>query len=333
MNLQKLNLYTFLVSILSLTLISCSDDDDNVSPTPEGDDTFEIIANSENHNTLEGLLQDTGLDQVLNDGFYTVFAPTDDAFSNVDLSSLNNDQLTNVLLNHVIVGESFFQAPPASTQTTFSTGYFNTSATGVGENNLDLYINIGDDIVLNGESNVTSPDLNANNGVVHVVDEVIPMPDITTFVTADPALNDLLEALTRNDQPDFVTTLSTPNGTDPAPFTVFAPRNDLSDSENPDIVFQNLLNELNLDNMSEIPQQVLTEALNSHVVAGDNITSGELPEDEVIPIQTLGDEISLNTGNLTITDLNDRDSSIDIVDIQATNGVIHAIDQVILPQQ
>ena len=124
MKFKNLNVYTFLLTILSLSLVSCSDDDDGPGPTPAGSDTFEIIAESPDHETLEQALVDTGLDQALNDGVYTVFAPTDAAFSNVDLSGLNNDQLTNILLNHVLVGETFFQAPAGSTQSTFKHRFF-----------------------------------------------------------------------------------------------------------------------------------------------------------------------------------------------------------------
>ena len=89
----------------SLLLINCSDDDsDPAEPIENNPTTFEIISESPDHNTLEQVLTDTGLDQVLNDGNFTVFAPTDDAFEQVDLSGLSNDQLTNVLLNHVVNG-------------------------------------------------------------------------------------------------------------------------------------------------------------------------------------------------------------------------------------
>ena len=49
MNFKNLNVYTFLLTILSLSLISCSDDDDGPGQTPEGSDTFEIIADSPDH--------------------------------------------------------------------------------------------------------------------------------------------------------------------------------------------------------------------------------------------------------------------------------------------
>ena len=221
MNIFKQHYLKFLSLLLVVFISSCNDDDDDVAPTPPGSDTFEIIAESPDHETLEQALIDTGLDQVLNDGIYTVFAPTDDAFSNVDVSNLSQEQLSNILLNHVLPGETFAVSPGVSQTQTFSTGYFKTAATEQiteNGNNIDMYVNVGDNVTINGSATVTTADLNANNGVVHVVDEVIMLPDVTTFATADPTFDNLEAALTRNDQPDFVGTLSTPNGTDPAPF-------------------------------------------------------------------------------------------------------------------
>jgi transforming growth factor-beta-induced protein len=312
------------LSILVFSLNSCEDDDGNVTPTPPGSNTFEIIAESPNHEILEQALLDTGLDEALNDGVYTVFAPTDDAFSGVDLSGLNNEQLSNILLNHVLNGEIFFQPPAGSTQTTLSTGYFNSLATEkiTGNNNsMNMYVSVDDNVVVNGNSTVSTPDLNANNGVVHVVDQVITLPDVTTFAVADPTFDNLQAALTRDDQPDFVGTLSTPNGTDPAPFTVFAPTND---------AFGALLNELGLDNLADVPQQTLTSTLNSHVIAGANVRAADLTDETV---QSLEAELDIDASESTITDPNGRVSNIIVTDVQAANGVIHAIDQVILPQQ
>ena len=224
--------------------------------------TFDVIAESPNHNTLEQALVDTGLDQVLNSGDFTIFAPTDAAFNEVDLSGLSDTQLTNVLLNHVITGTIL--------STDLSTTYVKTNATEMitgDANPLDLYINLDDGVTLNGAAAVTTPDVIGNNGVVHVTDAVIPMPDITTFATADPTFENLAAALTRDDQPDFVDVLSTPNGTDPAPFTVFAPTND---------AFANLLSNQGFDSLADVPQDLLESTLNSHVVAGVNVRAADL---------------------------------------------------------
>ena len=322
MNIFKQHYLKLLTLLLVVSVSSCDDDDDDVAPTPPGSDTFEIIAESPDHETLEQALIDTGLDQVLNDGIYTVFAPTDDAFSNVDVSNLSQEQLSNILLNHVLPGETFAVSPGVSQTQTFSTGYFKTAATEQiteNGNNIDMYVNVGDNVTINGSATVTTADLNANNGVVHVVDEVIMLPHITTFATADPTFDNLEAALTRNDQPDFVGTLSTPNGTDPAPFTVFAPTN---------AAFGSLLDFLDVDGLADIDETTLTATLNNHVIAGANVRAADLTNGDV---STLGGDITIDADNAQIIDQNGRAIDIVVTDVQTANGVVHAIDKVILP--
>lgn len=312
--MKKLNFTITLLLTIGLFLTSCSDDDAS-TPIENNSTTFELIADSPEHETLEQALIDTGLDETLNSGTFTVFAPTDDAFAQVDLSNLTNDELTNILLNHVLNG--------TATSSDLSNTYLNSQAvekfTG-NENPLSLYINVDAGVTLNGAASVTQADLDASNGVVHVTDAVIPMPDITTFATADPQFSSLATALTRDDQPDFVGTLSTEAGTDPAPFTVFAPTND---------AFASVLTELGVESLEDIDGPTLTSTLNFHVLAGSNVRASDLTDGEVA---TLEGNVDINAANATITDPNGRVSNITFTDVQTTNGVIHVIDQVILPE-
>ena len=154
-----------------------------------------------------------------------------------------------------------------------------------------------------------------------MVDAVIGLPTIVTFATADPNFSTLVAALTRADQPDFVSILSTPDGSDPAPFTVFAPTND---------AFGSLLTELEASGLDDIDKETLTATLNHHIVGGANVLSTSLSDN--MTVETLGGDITANiTGGATLTDANDRVSNLVAVDVQAANGVIHAIDKVILP--
>ncbi|SHE50308.1 transforming growth factor-beta-induced protein [Psychroflexus salarius] len=308
---MKFQLKTLTLVLLTLVFTSC-DDDDSGEPITNVQTTFEIIASSPDHTILEQALIDTGLDEALNQGTYTVFAPTDDAFSGVLLDQLSNEQLTNILLNHVIDG--------LAASNTLENGYFTTLATESASgnaNNIDVYINTDSGVELNGASSVTSADLGASNGIVHVVDAVIPIPDVVTFATIDPTFDTLEAALTRSDQPDFVGTLSSSDA--PAPFTVFAPTNQ---------AFSDLLDELGATSLDDIGGPTLTSTLNSHVVGGLNVTSNELESGSV---ETLGDDITIDAENVQIVDQNGRTIEIVVTDVQTSNGVIHAIDRVILP--
>jgi transforming growth factor-beta-induced protein len=300
------------IFLLILNVSSCLDDDSSqiIDNTPS---TFERIANSDVHNTLEQLLIETNLDDALSMGVYTIFAPTDEAFAAVDLEGLSNEEVVQLLLNHVISG--------SAESTDFSNGYIFSSATENftgNENNINMYVNVDGGITLNGVSTVITDNINASNGVVHVVDAVIPIPDITTFATADSRFDTLVEALTRDDQPDFVSILSSFDS--PAPFTVFGPTND---------AFSDLLVELDLTDLSEIDTATLTSTLNTHVVAGELLREESLT---LGTVNTLGDDFELDPSINVITDLNGRDINIIITNVQAGNGVIHVVDQVILPQ-
>jgi len=300
-----------LIAIVAVLLSACYEDD-AAAPIANDPTTFEIISESPDHAILEDLLLSFGLDEDLNSGLFTVFAPTDAAFGNIDTSSLTDSQVKNILLNHVVQGA-------AESSSLFST-YLNTLAVeslSGAENNLSLYVNVGTEITLNGQSVVTDPDNLASNGVVHIVNEVITIPNVTTFATADPTFGILVEALTLDGQPDFVATLSSFEA--PAPFTVFAPTND---------AFVTALTELGVESLTDIAPSVLTSILNTHVIANANITSAEL---ESGTVETLGETFELDAENATITDQNGRTISIILTDVQAGNGVVHVVSSVILP--
>lgn len=247
-------------------------------------------------------------------GDFTVFAPDNAAFA-AFTNPLDND-LNQILSNHVISGVSALSTGLTNT-------YVKTLATfGDTDSNLSLYINTDDGVTLNGKAKVTKADIIASNGVIHVVDNVIDLPTIVDFALADPNFGTLVTALTRSDLTfDFVGTLSTPYGTAPAPFTVFAPTND---------AFASLLTELGVSGLNDIDEPTLKATLNHHAVAQANVLAANLSDG--MTISTLGGDITANvTGGATLTDANGRVSNIIATDVQASNGVIHAIDKVILP--
>lgn len=311
---------TSLMILLSVVLFACSNDDDTVEPIVEVTIADFVAANSDYSSLLDALNRANLVSTLDGTGQFTVFAPNNAAFSAFlsanGFASLNDvpvDILTNVLLNHVIAGTV------ESGQ--LVTGYVNTLATyGTSNNNLSLYVNTTSGVELNGISSVTTADISASNGVIHAVDVVIDLPTVVTFATADATFGNLVAALTRPDQPDFVSILSTPFGTNPASFTVFAPTND---------AFADLLAELGVNDLSDIDTATLTATLNTHVIAGANVRAEDLVDGMVT---TLGGDVDINAGNAIITDANGRESNIIVTNVQASNGVVHAIDKVILPQ-
>lgn len=309
----------------SVILTSCNKDDDN----PDVVRTLNIVGIANETPELSILVDalaaaDGNLPAALSGGPFTVFAPTNDAFAAFlsangfnSLSDVPTDVLTQILLNHVIQGEL--------RASDLSTSYGKTMAVEAttGEN-LSIFIDTSAGVTLNGVSDVTTADIEASNGVIHIVDTVIGLPTVVDFALADQTFSTLVSALTRSDLTfDFVGTLSTPAGTAPAPFTVFAPTND---------AFGDLLTELGASGLSDIDEPTLKATLNLHAIAGANVRSSALTDN--MTISTLGGDVTGNvSGGATITDVNGRVSNIVVVDVQAANGVIHVIDKVILPQQ
>ncbi|MFT7605570.1 MAG: transforming growth factor-beta-induced protein, partial [Saprospiraceae bacterium] len=159
------------IFILALPLFfaACGNDDD---ADPEPQSIVEIAAGDDQFSTLVDALTRVGLVSVLEgSGPFTVFAPTNDAFtaSGVDLSALTDEQLTEVLLYHVLGAEITSSAIQEGQ--TYTTTAANTAP---GDNQLSLLIEkTGSAVQLNGSVNVTTADVDATNGVIHIIDDVL----------------------------------------------------------------------------------------------------------------------------------------------------------------
>ena len=317
------------ILLISLTTLqSCNDDTDDGLPNggpvePATNTIVDIASGAENLSILVSALEKSDLISTLSgQGPFTVLAPSNEAFNTfLNDNGFNNlddvpvDILTNILLNHVVGGRL------ASTDLT--TGYATTFAiSSASQASMSIFIDITNGVKFNGVSSVSTADISADNGIVHLVDAVIGLPDVVTFAVADPTFSTLVAALTRDDlTTDFVGILSTSTGTSPAPFTVFAPTND---------AFGSLLSELGITGLADINEPTLDAVLKNHVVAEANVFDTDLTDD--MTVTTLGGDITANvTGGATLTDSSGRVSDIIATNIQANNGIIHAINKVILP--
>ena len=324
--MKKLNLKLFAtVFITALLFISCSnDDDDNNNMEPKT--ITEIAQANPEFSILVSALVKAELATTLNQsGNYTVFAPTNTAFTTFlndngfqDLNAVPTAVLKELLLNHVL--NSKVQS------TDITTGYVKTLAKGNASttNTISMYINKGDKVVINGGKDnkgatVTTADIMASNGVIHVVDAVIAIPTIVNHAVANATFSTLVAALSFNTTSGFVTTLS---GTTNSPFTVFAPTN---------TAFTNFLAETKYSGLAAIPSSVLETSLKYHVVTGANVQSTALTNG--MKVNTFANQqFTINlTNGATITDASNRVSNIIVTDVQCANGIIHAIDKVLLP--
>ncbi len=131
-------------------------------------DIVETAAGAGQFNTLAAALDAAGLIPTLKgDGPFTVFAPTDEAFSRLPEGTVENllrpenrDQLTAILTYHVVAGKVMAEDVVKL-----------TSATTV--NGADVSIKVQDGAVRIDDANVIKTDIGASNGVIHVIDNVI----------------------------------------------------------------------------------------------------------------------------------------------------------------
>jgi transforming growth factor-beta-induced protein len=254
--------------------------------------------------TLSVALARTGLAGTVASKRLTLFAPTDAAFAKLGLYPWNISKVPNlkqILLYHVVQGVVY------SYQLT--DGFVPTLNGAAVEINLENGVRVND-------ANVIKADLKARNGVIHVIDMVLFPPDknlVELALSFDPEFSILVQAVIKADLTDVLAT--------GGPFTVFAPTND---------AFVALLGELGISSLDDIPVDLLTNVLLYHVVEG-RVFSSDLVSG---PVKTLNGYFQLDVNSLSITDANGRVAGLiaDLLNVQATNGVIHVIDKVILPE-
>lgn len=315
-SIKKIALCFFVAT--SFLITSCSSDDDNqvkvdntitgvASKNPE----FSILVEALVKTDLAATLQ--GTDN------YTVFAPTNAAFTaylgTTNINAVPTATLKELLLNHVLVG--------TKKAADLSTKYEKTLAKGAASttNTLSMFVNVtGGTVKLNGTATVTTADVAASNGVIHIVDKVIELPTVATHAIANSNFTTLVSVLNRPNQPNFATTLSGA-GT----FTVFAPTNAAFTSLDTELAAAGGIAGVSADN--------LTKVLQYHVVSPANVLAASLTEGQLVtPILSPAQQFTIQlTGGAKIKDARNRLSNIIITDVQCSNGVIHAIDKVLLP--
>lgn len=318
--LTALKKMTVLVLVL-LVSFSCSDDDDNSTPnpTPQEQSIVEIaLATPELSTLVQALLRADGnlVDVLEGDGPFTVLAPTNAAFTAflnangfASLDDVPTDVLSQVLLNHVIM------ADVTSTALAGSTGYASGSATNADGQNISIYYDGTSGVRFNNVATVTTADINASNGTIHIINAVIGLPDIVDHAIMNPEFTSLVTALGAADG-DLVSVLQ-----GDGPFTVLAPDND---------AFETFLDGTPL---GSVPTDLLAQVLLNHVIIGTGYTSDILVDAEAGYENTgatgPGDNALSIYYNATNGVTFNGVSNVFQPDVVGTNGVIHAVDAVI----
>jgi transforming growth factor-beta-induced protein len=257
---------------------------------------------------------------LLNSSKKTLFAPTNAAFQTAGITALPAQSVLDAVLAYHVIGSEV-------TSSAISAG--SSSATALGGK---IFLSKGTaGVFINGTSKVTSVDITASNGVVHVIDRTLLPPSktisgiVTDYANAATGkqFTQLLAALARTDgqgADDLLAAVSSPS----ANLTVFAPT---------DAAFNALYTALGVNSVNDIPLSTLIAVLKHHVV-GARVFSTDLSN---------GSATTLN-GNVTISIIDNPPSvtgssgagnkanlQTTLLNIHATNGVIHVIDKVLIP--
>jgi transforming growth factor-beta-induced protein len=250
-------------------------------------------------NTLVAAVEAAGLaDTLKSEGPFTVFAPTDEAFARVPektLSALLADpeSLKAVLLYHVVPGKVMASDVVKLTSAKTALGQTLSISTSGG--------------VRVGSANVVQTDIETSNGVIHVIDTVLlPKKDIIEVARSAGSFSTLLAAIDAAGLTDALRS--------DGPFTVFAPT-DAAFGKLPEGTIEALLND----------RQKLTSILTYHVVPGKVLAADVVKLSEAETLQ--GQSVTVSTSSSVMVD----NAHVTKTDIMATNGVIHVIDTVILP--
>ena len=242
------------------------------------------------------------------DAMLTVFAPTDDAFAmlgdlGLDYLTSDLDLLTNTLLYHVIDG---------AVDSIDAAAAYNQSVTMI--NGDPAGVTIVDGMLMIGGATVVTKDIVASNGIIHVIDAVLMPPSagpaplaveasaagFSTLVTAVEAAGMTEDLLDAN-----------------ANLTVFAPTNDAFDAL-PDGALDELLAD----------PDALANVLAYHVYPDtvDSATAIALDGNSITMLNGESVAVSVVDGNLFV-----NDAQVVAADVEASNGIIHVIDQVLIP--
>ena len=271
-------------------------------PTDTPNDIPRTAQCTGSHNSLvAAVIQAELLETLQGEGPFTVFAPTDQAFTDagIDLAALDTvegkETLTEILLSHVVAGA----VDAANVSNCMTAETLSGHA---------LSFTVGESVMVNGAT-VTTADVMSSNGVIHVIDTVLSPTnaynDITQTATCTGVHTSLVAALI---QAELAETLQ-----GEGPFTVFAPTDQAFADAGIDLAA------LNTDEGKE----TLTDILLFHVYSG-TLASTDITEGMKLRMLNGDDAMLSPTQGI-------EGANITSVDVQTSNGIIHIVDKVLMP--
>ena len=332
--IMKFPVFRILLISLSLVLASCSDDDDsgsnnnnqskNLNATLSADSRFSILVDGLKRTGLESMLE--------SNGNFTVFAPTDAAFtawitdqgySDLDglIQGIGMEDFKEALAYHLLRGDY--------TSVKLQSGYYSTLAINAEKDSLHLYLDKGAQLKLNGTVQVQEANIDANNGTIHAISSVNFPMTVYGLIEVNPSYSSFEAAIGLADG-NLKTVLANESQT----YSIFAPSN---------AAFDSLVNQTpNVTNLFELVASLGTDKLADVILyhgTNTGILSSELQTGN---ITTLADnglggkfQFFVNIGaKIKLIDNNNATEDAVLVqgDLIGTNGVVHFIDAVLLPE-
>ena len=277
-------------------------------------DIIDTAAAAGNFTLLAAALEAGGLTDVLRgEGPFTVFAPSDEAITaSLEALGVSADDflaradLQQILLYHVISGAAVASTDLEAAQVV------STAATVSADNDtaLSAVVTAGETVSINGAATVTTADITASNGVIHVIDSVLLPATIVDLAVAYPDFDTLVAAAVAA---ELVDTLNSAG-----PFTVFAPT---------DEAFVAAITALETTAEELLARDDLAGILTYHAVAGA-VLAGDLAAGEQAVASVAGPELTITVSEEGVTV---NEANVVMTDIVGTNGVVHVIDAVLLP--
>jgi len=293
---------------------NCRRNSDMTRSSSDDVGTIVDVAVANNFDTLVTAVKAADLAGALSsDGPFTVFAPTDAAFAALPdgvLDQLLDDTeaLASVLLYHVVAGKVEADDVPRYLK-----------AETLGGEDIELRNN-GRKVTVN-RVDVIAADVKASNGVIHVIDEVLIPPSLSLASSSeDSGPGTIVDVAVENNFNTLVAAVQAAGLVDAlsgeGPLTVFAPT-DAAFAALPEGIVDALLADTD----------TLTKVLLYHVVEG-NVKARDIPRN--LMAETLeGTDVELRNlgGSVTVN----RRADVVLANVAASNGVVHVIDRVLIP--
>lgn len=300
----------FLLAVTTTTLNGClSNSDDPTYP-----ELLEVARSESSISIFVSAIERSDfISNMLENVDYTFLAPNNDAFTEyLNASGYGSvDSIPPTLLNHLVNYHIQFGYAPV--ENIVSNYYATPSLAGYGGRQMTLLVEqLSGGLAFNGDTRLVRGDIKADNGIIHIIDQVLTLPNVKRAIEQNTQFSSLLQAMEKSDMDVLLQNSS--------PYTLLAPSNEAFN-----IYFSN-----NTDyaNVNEVPKDTLVKLMKYHMLPG-NMPLDSL-SGKTFPTVLAGASLEFMpqiSGMLNVGGSGD----VLLGDIQTTNGIVHAIDRVLIP--